>query len=84
MAQPDRFSTGLSKNPANYAALTPLSFIERAAHVYPAHTALIHGSRSASWSETYARCRRLASALAAYGIGVGDTVAAMLPNTPAM
>ncbi|MBA3903353.1 MAG: acyl-CoA synthetase [Rhodocyclaceae bacterium] len=78
------YETGLEKNAANYAPLTPLSFIERSASVYPDRTAVIHGGRRYTWSETYARCRRLASALAARGIGKGDTVAAMLGNTPEM
>jgi 3-(methylthio)propionyl---CoA ligase len=78
------YELDLDKNPANYAPLTPLGFIERAAHVYPGHLAVIHGARRATWAETYARCRRLASALARRGIGVGDTVAAMLANTPEM
>src|SRR5258708_11636515 len=72
------------KNPANYAPLTPLGFIERAAYVHPGRAAVIHGARRYTWSETYERCRRLASALARRGIGVGDTVAAMLANTPEM
>src|SRR5260221_4640540 len=72
------------KNPANYAPLTALGFIERAAYVYPNRTAVIHGARRGTWAETYARCRRLASALARRGMGVGDTVAAMLANTPEM
>jgi fatty-acyl-CoA synthase len=78
------FETDLDKNPANHAALTPLQFIERAAAVYPGRTAVIHGARRYRWQETYARCRRLASALAKRGIGAGDTVAAMLANTPEM
>jgi fatty-acyl-CoA synthase len=78
------YERDLGKNPANYAALTPLSFLERAAHVYPERLSLIHGRQRYTWKETYARCRRLASALARRGIGVGDTVAAMLPNIPAM
>src|SRR5881409_936896 len=78
------YELDLDKNPANYAPLTPLGFIERAATVYPGHLAVIHGARRATWAETYARCRRLASALARRGIGVGDTVAAMLANTPEM
>src|SRR5881396_4250382 len=78
------YERDLDKNPANYAPLTPLGFIERAAHVYPSRSAVIHGARRATWAETYARCRRLASALARRGIGVGDTVAAMLANTPEM
>ena len=78
------FDHNLDKNPANYAPLTPLSFLERAAYVYPQRTSVIHGGERYTWSETYARCRRLASALAKRGIGVGQTVAAMLPNTPPM
>ncbi|HET7201330.1 MAG TPA: AMP-binding protein, partial [Burkholderiales bacterium] len=78
------YEVGLDKNPANYAALTPLGFIERAAHVYPARLAVVHGARRFTWAETYARSRRLASALARRGIGSGDTVAAMLANTPEM
>ena len=78
------YELDVDKNPANYAPLTPLGFIERAATVYPGRLAVIHGARRATWAETYARCRRLASALAHRGIGVGDTVAAMLANTPEM
>jgi len=78
------FDHNLEKNPANYAPLTPLSFLERAAYVYPQRISLIHGAQRYSWGETYARCRRLASALAKRGIGIGETVAAMLPNTPPM
>src|SRR6185436_4610587 len=74
----------LDKNPANYASLTPLSFLERTASVYPDRPSVIHGSQRYTWKETYARCRRLASALVKRGIGVGDTVAVMLPNIPAM
>jgi fatty-acyl-CoA synthase len=80
----DRFEAGLGKSAANYSALTPLSFIERAADVYPARLAIVHGEVRRTWKETYDRTRRLASALTARGIGVGDTVAVMLPNTPAM
>ena len=58
------YELDLDKNPANYAPLTPLGFIERAAYVYPNRTAVIHGARRGTWDETYARCRRLASALA--------------------
>jgi fatty-acyl-CoA synthase len=75
---------GLEKNQANYTPLTPLTFIERAAAVYPTRLAVVHGGYSATWSETYARCRRLASALARRGIGRNDTVAIMAPNIPAM
>lgn len=80
----DMYEAGLGKNAANYTTLTPLMFIERAASVYPTRLAVVHGEIRRSWEETYARTRRLASALAARGIGIGDTVAVMLPNTPAM
>jgi fatty-acyl-CoA synthase len=82
MANP--YDTGLGKNPANYQPLTPLVFLERAATVHPDHTASIHGKTRTSYAEFYARSRRLASALAARGIGEGDTVSVMLANTPAM
>ena len=78
------YKDGLERNDANYVPLTPLSFLRRAAAVYPERTAWIHGSRRASYAEFYARCRRLASALAARGIAKGDTVAIISPNTPAM
>jgi len=78
------YERDLDKTSANYAALTPLQFMERTASVYPDHVALIHGERRQSWAETYARCRQLASALAQIGIGVGDTVAIMAPNIPEM
>jgi fatty-acyl-CoA synthase len=78
------FSRDLDKNPANFVPLTPLSFIERAASVYPERLALVHGGQRFSWSETYERCRRLASALARRGVRPGDTVAVMLPNIPPM
>ena len=66
------YEQGLDKNPANYVPLSPLSFIERTAMVYPTRTSVVHGTHSYTWSETYARCRRLASALVAHGIGKGD------------
>ncbi|TFZ08679.1 acyl-CoA synthetase [Ramlibacter humi] len=78
------FDQDLPRNAANFAAITPLSFLERAAEVYPDRLAVVHGPVRRTWSETYARCRQLASALAARGIGKGDTVAVMLPNTPPM
>jgi fatty-acyl-CoA synthase len=84
MTRPNPYEVDLGRNPANCAPLTPLTFIEWSASVYPDRAAVIHGARRYSWKETYARCRRLASALAKRGIGVGDTVAAMLPNTPEM
>ncbi len=84
MSDRDIHTSGLDKNPANFAPLTPLGFLERAARVFPDHTAVIHGHRRYSWREAYARCRRLASALARWGIGKGDTVAVMAPNVPAL
>ena len=78
------YDVGLEKNAANFVALSPLSYIERAAHVYPEALAVIYGERRQTWHETYCRSRRLASALAAHGVGRGDTVAVMLPNVPAM
>ncbi|HWE22495.1 MAG TPA: AMP-binding protein, partial [Myxococcales bacterium] len=84
MSQTSPYETDLDRNPANYAPLTPLTFIEWAASVYPDRPAVIHGSHRYAWKETYARCKRLASALARRGIGVGHTVSAMLSNTPQM
>ena len=62
------YETDLDRNPANFAALTPLSFLERAASVYPDRVAIVHGPQRQTWGTTYARCRRLASALAARGL----------------
>ncbi|MGA3305109.1 MAG: AMP-binding protein, partial [Stellaceae bacterium] len=76
------YDTGLDRNRANYVPLTPLGFIARAAAVYPGRLAVVHGKRRYSWAESYARCRRLASALRQRGIGKGDTVAVMAANTP--
>ena len=84
MTDPNQYSMGLDKNPANFTPLSPLTFIERAASVYPKQTALIYGNTRRNWSETYSRCRRLASALSKRGVRPGDTVAVMLPNIPAM
>ncbi len=81
---PNMYEAGLDRNPANYTPLSPLSFIERAADVYPDRTAIIHGAIRRTWAETYRRCRQLASALTVRGIGLGDTVAVMLPNIPSM
>jgi fatty-acyl-CoA synthase len=83
-AAQDQYSIGLDKTPANFVALTPLSFLARTAAVYPDHVSAVYEGRVFTWSETYARCRRFASYLAGRGIGSGDTVAAMLPNIPAM
>jgi len=78
------YAIGLDPNPANYVPLTPLSFLDRTAYIYPGRVSVIHGSRRYTWKETYARCRRLASALVDKGLGLGDTVAVMLNNTPEM
>jgi fatty-acyl-CoA synthase len=78
------YNDNLGRNDANFAPLTPLSLIRRAASVYPGRTAVIHGTRRFTWAETYARCRRLASALSRHGIGKDDTVAVMAANVPAL
>ncbi|KAB1213867.1 Acetate/butyrate--CoA ligase AAE7, peroxisomal [Morella rubra] len=73
----------LPKNAANYTALTPLWFLDRAALVHPARASVVHGARRYTWRDTYERCRRLASALTNHSIGLGKTVAIIAPNTPA-
>ncbi|MBE9555715.1 MAG: acyl-CoA synthetase [Proteobacteria bacterium] len=78
------YNENLGRNDANFTPLTPLSLIRRAASVYPDRTAVIHGSRSFTWAESYARCRRLASALSRRGVGKDDTVAVMAANVPAI
>ncbi|HAY90376.1 MAG TPA: acyl-CoA synthetase [Rhodobacteraceae bacterium] len=78
------FNTDLDRNPANYEPLTPLQFLERAATVFPNHTAIVHGDLRISYAHFYTRSRQLASALAKCSITRGDTVSALLPNTPAM
>src|ERR1700693_504103 len=78
------YDTDLERNAANFQPLTPLSFLARAAAVYPDQTAIIHGKRSWTYREFFARAKRLASALAKRGIKGGDTVAALLPDVAAM
>ena len=78
------YNTGLDRNPANYQPLTPLTFLERAASVFPNHTAIIHGAIRRNYDEFYRRSRQLASALSNKDVGRGDTVSVMLANTPAM
>lgn len=78
------YETGLDRNAANYQPLSPLSFLKRAAEVYPRKIAVVHGALRRDYAEFYARCRRLASALSERGIGLGDTVAVLAPNTPEM
>jgi fatty-acyl-CoA synthase len=78
------YDENLDKNPANHQPLTPLTYLERAAKVYPDHTAIVHGRQRISYATFWRRSLRLASALAARGIGKGDTVSVMLSNTPPM
>ncbi|MBQ0749615.1 MAG: acyl-CoA synthetase [Roseovarius sp.] len=78
------YNTDLDRTPANHQPLTPLGFLERAASVFPEHTAIVHGPLRRSYAAFYARARQLASALSTRGIGRGDTVSVMLANTPAM
>jgi fatty-acyl-CoA synthase len=84
MSRPGPYDRDLDRNPANYTPLTPLSLIARTAYTYPNRLSVIHGDRRYTWAETYARSRRLASALVKAGIGKGDTVAVMAANTPEM
>src|SRR5271154_5626364 len=78
------YDIDLDRNPANFQPLTPLTFLERAASVFPDHIAIIHGALRRTYRDFYARSRRLASALAKRGFKRGDTIAVMLANTPAM
>jgi fatty-acyl-CoA synthase len=78
------YDEGLTQNRANHAPLSPLTFLERAAYVYPDRLSVVHTGQSFTWKQTYARCRRLASALTKLGVGKNDTVSVMLPNTPPM
>ncbi len=80
----DAYEKGLQKNEANYVALSPLTFLKRAALVFPDKVAVIHGDTRTTYRDFYRRCVRLASALSRAGVGVGDTVAVMAPNVPAL
>ena len=84
MSDVNIYDIDLDQTPANYTPLSPLSFIRRSAAVYPDVTSIIHGQRRYTWKETYARCKRLGSALQKRGIKKGDTVAVMASNTPEM
>ncbi|MBZ2167516.1 acyl-CoA synthetase [Marinobacter sp. F4216] len=84
MKDVSQFDEGLDKNEANHVPLSPLSFIRRAAAVYSDRTAVISGDTQFTWQQTYARCCQLASVLKSFDIARGDTVAALLPNVPAM
>ena len=78
------YDQDLDKNPANHTQLSPISFLARAARVYPHKVAVIHGERRITYAEMFARCRRFASVLANHGIGRGDTVSVFAPNIPAL
>ena len=74
----------LAKNPANFTALTPLSFLQRTADIYGGREAIIYGDRSYTWRQCHERCLRMAASLTELGIGKGDTVAVLAFNTPEM
>jgi fatty-acyl-CoA synthase len=78
------YEDDLPRTTANFAPLTPLVFLARTAEVYPEHLSVVHGQTRYTWAQTYARCRRLASALAKRGISSGDTVSIIAPNVPAI
>ncbi len=78
----DMYNTNLDKNHANFTPLSPLSFLQRSAEVYPNRQSIVHGSKSYTWSETFKRSKQLASALTKQGVGKGDTVAVLCFNTP--
>ena len=82
MAASNIYERHLDKCAANYTPLTPLSFIQRSAHVYPDYPSVVYGARRYTWAETYARCRRLASALSAHGVQSGETVSIIAANIP--
>lgn len=82
--KPNPYNTDLDRNPANFQPLTPLTFLERAAQVFPDHTAIIHGTLRQNYADFYARARQLASAFAMQNIERGDTISVLLANTPAM
>ena len=84
MTNQGQYSIGLDKNAANYVPLSPLSFLARSASVYPNHPSAVYEGRIFTWAQTFERCKRFASFLTVRGIKRGDTVAAMLPNIPAM
>src|SRR3954471_4727621 len=80
----EAYERGLERNPANFVALSPVSFLERAADVYPDKVAVVHGDLRYTYAQFRERVRRFASRLAERGIGRGDTVAVMAPNVPAL
>ncbi len=78
----DMYNTNLDKNHANFTPLSPLSFLQRSAEIYPNRQSIVHGSKSYTWSDTFKRSKQLASALTKKGVGKGDTVAVLCFNTP--
>ena len=76
------YNTNLDKNHANFTPLSPLSFLQRSAEVYPNRLSIVHGSKKYTWSDTFKRSKQLASALTKKGVGKGDTVAVLCFNTP--
>ena len=78
----DMYNTNLDKNHANFTPLSPLSFLQRSAEVYPNRLSVVHGSKKYTWSDTFKRSKQLASALTKKGVGKGDTVAVLCFNTP--
>lgn len=76
------YQAGLDKQSANFSSLSPLTFLQRAASVYPERTAVVHGDTRRNWAQTYQRCQQMASALSKFGIGKGDTVSLIAPNIP--
>src|SRR5690606_16028277 len=80
----DAYTRDLDRCEANFQPLTPLSFLARSAAVFPGRTAVVHGSQRTDYATFYARARRLASALEGAGVGQGQTVSALLMNTPPM
>ncbi|MBT4738939.1 MAG: AMP-binding protein, partial [Rhodospirillaceae bacterium] len=83
MTQPGIYETDLDQTSANHEPLSPISFLRRAAEVYPNRVAVVHGPVRYTYLELYGRCRRLASALVQHGVVAGDTVAVLAPNIPA-
>ena len=78
----NQYNQGLDKNKANYVPLSPLTFVKRAAQVYPTKTSVVYGSKRYNWKQTYERACQLAAALSQQGVGDGDTVSVMGYNTP--
>ncbi|MBU3747226.1 MAG: AMP-binding protein, partial [Burkholderiaceae bacterium] len=83
-SRPNPYREHLDPNPANYAVLTPIDFLDWAAEAYPDRLALIHGDIRQSWAVVQKLCQQMAAGIQAQQLGVGDTVAVMLPNIPAM